>query len=67
MGVVLYVQTKLIGDASTQQCKTVCLDDYVKKYNLKVGLIKTDVEGFEQQHFWWCNKYYKRTKTYTFD
>lgn len=40
---------KVNGDASTELCKTICLDDYVKKYNLKVGLIKTDVEGFEQQ------------------
>lgn len=40
---------KVNGDASTELCKTICLDDYVKKYYLKVGLIKTDVEGFEQQ------------------
>lgn len=30
-----------------QVCQTVTLDSYVEKHNLSVGLIKTDVEGFE--------------------
>lgn len=31
------------------EINTITLDDYVKNNNLNVGLIKTDIEGFEQQ------------------
>ncbi len=37
------------NDNNAIQGKSIRLDDYVKEHNLKVGLIKTDVEGFEQQ------------------
>ena len=30
-----------------EKCKNIRLDDFVKEHNLKVGLIKTDVEGYE--------------------
>ena len=36
-------------DSNAISGRSVRLDDYVKEHNLKVGLIKTDVEGFEQQ------------------
>ena len=31
-----------------QEIKMITLDEYVKKNNINVGLIKTDIEGFEQ-------------------
>lgn len=34
-------------DKQQESCQTVTLDSYIEKHNLKVGLIKTDVEGFE--------------------
>lgn len=37
------------NDGNIIQSRSIRLDDYVKEHNLKVGLIKTDVEGFEQQ------------------
>ncbi len=40
---------KLIKSENYVDGKSVTLDSYVKEHNLKVGLIKTDVEGFEQQ------------------
>lgn len=45
----------IIGDCASNQkhngqaCQAISLDEYVKEHNLKVGLIKTDLEGFEQQ------------------
>lgn len=45
----------IIGDCARNQkhngqaCQAISLDEYVKEHNLKVGLIKTDLEGFEQQ------------------
>ena len=30
-----------------QKIKTTTLDKYVKEHNIKVGLIKVDIEGFE--------------------
>lgn len=53
-----YKITQCAGGASitddiqnTETEKITCLrfDDYVKKNNLKIGLIKVDTEGFEQQ------------------
>lgn len=35
-------------DSKEETCQTVTLDSYVEKHNLKVGLIKVDIEGFEQ-------------------
>lgn len=32
-----------------EEIKIITLDEYVKNNNLNIGLIKTDVEGFEQQ------------------
>jgi len=32
-----------------EEIKLTTIDSYVKKHKLKVGLIKTDVEGFEQK------------------
>lgn len=29
------------------KCEIITLDDYVKKHHIKVGLIKSDIEGFE--------------------
>ncbi len=29
-------------------CRVITLDEYVKKHNLKIGLIKSDIEGFER-------------------
>ena len=37
-----------ISDNGEQQVNMVTLDDYVKENNIKVGLIKVDIEGFEK-------------------
>jgi FkbM family methyltransferase len=36
------------GSNDFEDCKMDTLDNYVKKNNIKVGLIKVDIEGFEQ-------------------
>lgn len=38
-----------ITQNGNETIKVTSIDDYVDNHNLKVGLIKTDVEGFEQQ------------------
>lgn len=38
-----------IRDDGDEIVKVTTIDDYVKKHKLKVGLIKTDVEGYEQK------------------
>lgn len=37
-----------IADTGSQQVNITTLDDYVKENNIKVGLIKVDIEGFEK-------------------
>ena len=38
----------VIKAENTEKCKVTTLDKYVQENNLEVGLIKTDLEGFEQ-------------------
>lgn len=33
----------------TEEIELVTLDSYVKEHNLKIGLIKVDIEGFEME------------------
>lgn len=39
----------VVDKHGNEEIKIITIDSYVKKHKLKVGLIKTDVEGFEQK------------------
>ncbi len=39
--------SQIMADTGSEKIEMITLDSYVKKNNIKVGLIKTDVEGFE--------------------
>ena len=44
---ILGVGSSVSSDKENEKVQITTLDNYVKKHNLKIGLIKTDVEGFE--------------------
>ncbi|MBO8431642.1 FkbM family methyltransferase, partial [Spirochaetes bacterium] len=48
-GSTLLIDEHSQSDYETQDTYVVRLDDYVKQHNIRVGLIKTDLEGFEQE------------------
>ena len=45
VGAVAITSDKVAGNS----CSIIKLDDYVKKYNLQIGLIKADIEGYESK------------------
>ena len=48
-GSTLLIDEHSQSDCEMQDTYVVRLDDYVKQHNIRVGLIKTDLEGFEQE------------------
>ncbi len=44
---ILGIASRVSSDKGNEKVQITTLDNYVKKHNLKIGLIKTDVEGFE--------------------
>ena len=49
MGLTLAENSDTRWKMNREMVNVVSLDDYVSKNNLNVGLIKTDLEGFEQE------------------
>ena len=37
------------GSTQSEEIELITLDSYVKEHNLKIGLIKVDIEGFEME------------------
>lgn len=38
-----------LGDTKSEEIELITLDSYVKEHDLKIGLIKVDIEGFEME------------------
>ena len=38
-----------LGDTKSEEIELITLDNYVKEHDLKIGLIKVDIEGFEME------------------
>jgi hypothetical protein len=49
MGMMLVPDSDTCNSQKKEDVNVITLDQYVSEHNIHVGLIKTDLEGFEQQ------------------